>query len=114
MKDEELIAAIREHSDLNDSDEVERAAYATLTVLGLRLANGEQASPAAGGGGRFSMAEFYDRVGQLEGTGHDDARQHARAVMAGVKAAIDRNEWDALLDQLPADYADLVLAGPPH
>jgi uncharacterized protein (DUF2267 family) len=114
MNDEELISAIREHSDLDDSDEVERAAYATLTVLGQRLASGEPKSPAADEGGSFSVDEFYDRVGQLEGTEYDDARQHARAVMAGVKAAIDRSEWDIILDQLPADYADLVLAGPAH
>lgn len=113
MNDEELISAIRENSDLDDSDEVERAAYATLTVLGQRLASGKPKLPA-GEGGSFSVDEFYDRVGRLEGTQHDDARQHARAVMAGVKAAIDRSEWDIILDQLPADYADLVLAGPAH
>lgn len=102
MNDDELIAAIRENSDLDDRDEVERAAYATLTVLGLRLAR------------RFPLDEFYDRVGQLEGTTHHDARRHARAVMAGVKAAIDRYEWDTMFDQLPADYADLMVARPVH
>lgn len=102
MNDDELISAIQENSDLDDRDEVERAAYATLTVLGLRLAGG------------FSLDDFYDRVGRLEGTGHDEARRHARAVMAGVKAAIDRYEWDNILDQLPADYADLMVAGPVH
>jgi hypothetical protein len=34
--------------------------------------------------------------------------------MAGVKAAIEGYEWNIMLAQLPADYADLVGAGPVH
>jgi uncharacterized protein (DUF2267 family) len=107
MNDDEIISAIRENSDLDDRDEVERAAYATLTVLYKSLTEPRD-------GERLSVIEFYDRVGRLEGTGHGDARRHARAVMAGVKAAIEGYEWNIMLAQLPADYADLVGAGPVH
>jgi uncharacterized protein (DUF2267 family) len=127
MKDDELISAIRTNSDLDDRDEVQRAAHATLTVLGQRLAGGEpldlgsqlptsfgESLAVVGEGERFSLDEFYDRVGRMEGTAHEDARRHARAVMAGVKAAVDRNEWEDMLAQLPAEYSDLVFTGPVH
>jgi uncharacterized protein (DUF2267 family) len=103
MKDEALISAIRNNSDLEQDDEAEEAAYATLTVLGLCLAAGEPLE-------QFSLDEFYDRVGQIEGSGRDDARRHARAVMAGVKATVNGFEWDNMVSQLPEDYADLLIA----
>jgi uncharacterized protein (DUF2267 family) len=125
VNDEELIAAIRDNSDLDDPEEVERAAHATLTVLGLRLAGSEpldlgsqqptslgRSLAAVGEGEQFSLDEFYDRVGRLEGIEHDEARRHARAVMAGVRAAVDDNEWENMLASLPTEYADLVSAGP--
>jgi len=125
VNDAELIAAIRDNSDLDDPEEVERAAHATLTVLGLRLAGGEPIDlgsqqtdvlrEVVGGGrrGRTVLAgRVLDRVGQSEGIGHHDARRHARAVVAGVKAAVDDNEWENMLAPLPAEYADLVVTGP--
>ncbi len=127
MNDERLIAAIQSNSDLDDRAEVERAAYATLTVLSLLLAGGQpthlsnQLPPSfgkslalAGEGERFSLDVFYDLVGQFEGSSLEDARRHARAVMAAVRAAIDGSEWDTMLDRLPADYADLMLPEPVH
>jgi hypothetical protein len=32
--------------------------------------------------------------------------------MAGVRAAVDDNEWENMLAALPTEYADLVSAGP--
>jgi len=32
--------------------------------------------------------------------------------VAGVKAAVDDNEWENMLAPLPAEYADLVVTGP--
>jgi uncharacterized protein (DUF2267 family) len=127
MKDDELISAIRKNSDLDSPQDVEKAAHATLTVLGQRLAGGQplhlgaqlptsfaQDLAVVGEGERFSLDEFYERVAREEGTGKDDARRHARAVMAGVKSAVDRNEYEKMLSQLPSDYADLVSTGPVH
>ena len=121
------MAAIQNNSDFDGRADVERAAYATLTVLGLLLAEGEpvdlssQLPPSfgkslatAGEGERFSLNVFYDLVGQFEGSNLEDARRHARAVMAGVRAAIDRGEWDTMLHQLPAEYADLMRPEPVH
>lgn len=127
MKDDELISAIRKNSDLDDPDQVMRAAHATLTVLGQRLAGGEPLHLGAqlpttfakelateGAGERFSLDEFYQRVASEEGTNKDDARRHARAVMAGVRSAVDRNDFDKMLAQLPGEYSDLVFTGPVH
>lgn len=127
MKDDELLSAIRKNSDLDSPQDVERAAHATLSVLGQRLAGGQplnlgsQLPPTfaedlavVGAGERFSLDEFYERVAHLEGTDPDEARRHARAVLAGVRSAVDRNEYDKMLAQLPSDYADLVSTGPVH
>jgi uncharacterized protein (DUF2267 family) len=127
MKDDELISAIRKNSDLDDPDEVVRAAHATLSVLGKRLAGGEPLDLGSqlpttfarelaveGKGERFSVNDFYDRVAREEGTTKEDARRHARAVMAGVRSAVDPNEWQDMVSQLPDDYADLVFTGPVH
>ena len=127
MDDADLISAIQQNSELDDPDEVERAAHATLTVLGLQLAAGEPLDlggrrptsrgpslAVVGEGERFSLKDFYDHVGQLEGTEPDDARRHARAVMAGIKAAVEPYEWESMLVQLPAEYSDLVFTDPVH
>lgn len=124
MNDAELIAAIRNNSDLDDPEEVERAAHATLTVLGLRLAGGEpidlgsqqptslgRSLAAVGEGEQFSLDEFYDRVGSWRASG-TTTRVGMRAVMAGVKAAVDDNEWENMLAALPAEYTGLVVTGP--
>jgi uncharacterized protein (DUF2267 family) len=127
MKDDELISAIRKNSDLDTPHDLEKAAHATLSVLGQRLAGGQPLHLGAqlpktfaddlaveGEGERFSLDEFYDRVARAEGTDKDNARRHARAVMAGMKSAVDRNEFEKMLSQLPSDYADLVGTGPVH
>ena len=115
MNDAELVAAIRNNSDLDDPEEVERAAHATLTVLGLRLAGGEpidlgsqqptslgRSLAAVGEGEQFSLDEFYDRVGSWRASG-TTTRVGMRAVMAGVKAAVDDNESEDMLAALPAE-----------
>ncbi|RDH76444.1 DUF2267 domain-containing protein [Mycolicibacterium moriokaense] len=127
MKDHELVAAIRDNSDLDNAEQAETAAHATLSVLARRLTGGQPLNlgsqlptgfagdlAVVGEGERFSLEEFYGRVADAEGCGMVDARNHARAVMAGVRSAVDRSEWDAMVAQLPEDYADLVFSGPVH
>lgn len=127
MKDHELISAIRDNSDLRTPEDVEKAAHATLSVLGQRLSGGAPLNlgsqlpttfaedlAVVGEGERFTLDEFYSRVARIEGTDVDHARHHARAVMAGVRTAVERTEFDNLLAQLPADYDDLVFTGPVH
>jgi hypothetical protein len=84
VNDAELIAAIRDNSDLDDPEEVERAAHATLTVLGLRLA----------------------RIEPID-LGSQQPTSLGRSL-----AAVGDNEWENMLAALPADYTDLVVIGP--
>ena len=127
MKDYELISAIRKNSNLTTPDDVERATHATLSVLGQRLSGGQPLNlgsqlpevfagdlAVVGHGESFGVEEFYRRVANQEGTDLAHARQHARAVLAGLRSAVDSNEYANMLSQLPSDYADLVSTGVVH
>ena len=57
-----------------------------------------------GGGESFSVTEFYDRVAQKEGVGHDEAVRHARAVATDVQSAVTGGELDHLRSQLENEY----------
>lgn len=128
MKEHEIVAAVRQNARLGDSEHATAATRATLSVLGQRLAGHEprdlaaqlppavaEALPATGGGETFGVEEFYRRVAATEGRGctHDGAREHARAVIAAVKAGISEDEFADLMSQLPGDYQrDLLATGP--
>ncbi|WP_020500354.1 DUF2267 domain-containing protein [Sciscionella marina] len=128
MKDYEIIAAVRRTVGLSDDEHARNATEATLTVLGQRLAGNEpadlaaqlppsvaEALPESGGRGTFGLEEFCRRVGDAEGRGctQDAAREHARAVVAALKAGVSRGEFDDLIAQLPADYRqDLLTTAP--
>jgi uncharacterized protein (DUF2267 family) len=129
MKDEELISAIRKNSDLDDVERIKEAARATLSVLGQRVSGEEprhlgaqlppsfgEMLPDEGGAEQFDLNEFYRRVAEMEGHGcsNQDARRHAKAVIAAVKSAVTPGEFDDLLSQLPSEYGELVGAGPVH
>ena len=101
MKGDQFIAEVRNLAELENNEEAERAIRATLRTLRERLAGNEPSNLAAqlppeiapyveGDGGResFSVAEFYDRVAQNEGVGHDEAVRHARAVATVVQTAV--------------------------
>jgi uncharacterized protein (DUF2267 family) len=94
MKDEELISAIRKNSDLDDVERIREAAR----------------------GESFDLQEFYRRVAEMEGHGcsNQDARRHAKAVVAAVKSAVAPGEFDDLVSQLPSEYGELVSTGPVH
>ena len=70
--------------------------------------------PSEGRGERFDLQEFYRRVADREGSGctERDARRHARATMAAIKAAITPGEFEHLVAQLPDDYAELLVTEP--
>jgi uncharacterized protein (DUF2267 family) len=129
MKDEELISAIRKNSDLDDVERIKEAARATLSVLGQRVSGEEprhlgaqlpptfgEMLPNEGGGESFDLDEFYRRVAEMEGHGcsNQDARRHAKAVVAAVKSAVTPGEFDDLVSQLPSEYGELVGTGPVH
>ncbi|MDQ0381811.1 DUF2267 domain-containing protein [Amycolatopsis thermophila] len=128
MKEHEIVAAVRRTAGLEDAEHAAAATRATLTVLGQRLAGGEpgdlagqlpggirEALPSTGEGARFGVEEFYRRVMDEEGRGctQDGAREHARAVVAALKAGVSQGEFDDLVQQLPAEYRDDLLSTAP-
>jgi uncharacterized protein (DUF2267 family) len=125
MKDDEFISAVKTTSGIDDNDHCTDAIRATLTVLGQRVAGGQPHNlaaqlpatvgsylPAEGAGESFSVDEFYERVAQAEGCRTQDARRHARAVMAAIRSAVEPGEFEDLTAQLPGDYADLLGISP--
>ncbi|ABW13387.1 MULTISPECIES: DUF2267 domain-containing protein [Frankiaceae] len=123
LKQDEIVSAVRGTARIDSVEHAEAAVRATLSVLGERLSGGEtkdlasqlpspfaQALPPAGRGERFGLDEFYRRVAEREGEGCDEAhaRQHARAVVAALKASISPDEFEDVAGQLPSDYADLL------
>lgn len=123
MKHHELIAEVKRAADLPSNEEAERAVRATLRTLGERLAGGEPFDlasqlpaeladelPVLGPGEPFGLDEFYRRVAEREGTDLEEARRHARAVMAVLRKAVTAGEFDDVLAQLPKEYAELTTA----
>ena len=120
MKGDQFIAEVRNLAELRNNEEAEKAIRATLETLKERLAGNEPSNLAAqlppevapyveGDGGRqsFSVGEFYDRVAQREGVGHDEAVRHARAVATVVQTAVTGGEIDDIRSQLGNDYEEL-------
>ncbi|OAA23342.1 hypothetical protein UG55_103839 [Frankia sp. EI5c] len=133
MNQDELVSAVRGASRIDTVEHTEAAVRATLAVLGERLSGGEtkdlasqlppvfaRVLPPTGRGERFGIEEFYRRVAEREGTEREGteqegrgcdqahARQHARAVVAALKASISPGEFEDVAGQLPNDYADLL------
>lgn len=121
MNADQLISAVRESARIDTREHAEAAVRATLTVLGQRLSTEASdlaaqlppeladALPTDAAVERFDLEEFYRRVAEQEGHGCSarEARQHARAVTAGLREAVG-TEYLHLVDQLPEDYADLM------
>jgi uncharacterized protein (DUF2267 family) len=127
MQEHEFVAAVKESLGLPDNESAERAVTATLTVLGQRLEGGESkdlaaqlpgrladALPHEGGGERFDVDTFYQRIAEQEGDGVTvaQARQHARAIAKGLETALSDGEWQNFTSQLPADYQDFLGTDP--
>lgn len=120
MKGDQFLAEVRDLAELGSNEEAEKATRATLETLKERLAGNEPSNLAAqlppeiapyvdGEGGResFSPEEFYNRVGQKEGVGVDEAAKHARAVATVVQTAVTGGELDDVRSQLGTEYREL-------
>ena len=120
MKGDQFIAEVRNLAELSNNEEAKRAIQATLETLRERLAGDEPSNLAAqlppeiapyveGKGGResFSVNEFYDRVAQKEGVGHDEAVRYARAVATVLQTAVTGGEVGDIRSQLGNDYEEL-------
>jgi uncharacterized protein (DUF2267 family) len=127
MQEHEFVSAVKESLDLPDNRTAERAVKATLTVLGQRLEGGEakdlasqlpgglaDALPNEGGGERFDVDTFYQRIAEQEGEGVTvaQARQHARAIAKGLETALTDGEWHNFTSQLPNDFQDFLGTDP--
>jgi len=127
MQEHEFVSAVKESLDLPDNRSAERAVKATLTVLGQRLEGGEakdlasqlpgglaDALPNEGGGERFDVDTFYQRIADQEGDGVTvaQARQHARAIAKGLETALTDGEWQNFTSQLPNDFQDFLGTDP--
>jgi len=123
MQEHEFVSAVKESLGLPDNRSAERAVKATLTVLGQRLEGGEakdlasqlpgglaDALPSEGGGERFDVETFYQRIAEQEGEGVTvpQARQHARAIAKGLETALTDGEWQNFTSQLPNDFQDFL------
>ena len=121
MQTHEIVRAVQESARIPDREHAEQAVRATLTVLGQRLSTEAadlaaqlpqpfaDALPTDGTVERFDVEEFYRRVAEQEGRGcsAQQARQHARAVLAALREAVGP-EYRHVVDQLPDDYGDLT------
>ena len=120
-----LVTAVQDTARLKTHHEAEQAVRAVLSVLGERVggAAGDLAAqlpgslkdtlPGHGDAERFGADEFCRRVAERgPGNSAQDGRRHAKAVLAGVRAAVAPGAFAHVVDQLPADYQDLVGAGP--
>lgn len=128
MRERDIVRAVSKVSGLGDPGHAADATRATLAVLGTRLAGREprnlaaqlpagiaEALPAVGQGATFGVEEFYRRVAEEEGRGctADGAREHARAVVAALRAGVSEGEFADLRSQLPDDFhADLLSTAP--
>jgi uncharacterized protein (DUF2267 family) len=111
---------------LVDEDTAWQATQAVLETLAERIAGGEvddlivhlpvQLHPplkrgkelSGGKATRMPLDEFVDRVAEREGVDHEQAREHARAVLSTLREVIpDREVFDVTV-QLPDEY-DVLL-----
>lgn len=123
MQQHEITSAVAQSAGIGNPADAERAVRSTVQVLGTRLAGGQTSNlasqlpaeiasvlPAEGGGERFGVEDFYRRVAEAEGgqCTAQQARQHARATLAALKAGLTGATYDHIAAQLPPDYADLL------
>src|SRR5579859_1636215 len=97
MKYDEFIAKVRKRARLTSNEEAERATRATLQTIAERIGHAEANDLAAqlpdelamylrplyaDGEERFSLSEFFRRVGEREQVSPMEADYHARIVLA--------------------------------
>jgi uncharacterized protein (DUF2267 family)/ribosome-associated translation inhibitor RaiA len=122
---DEFVRLVAAHGGL-DADTARRAADAVLDALGERLSSGEVEDLAAllsdelaralrRGSARskdairpLSLVEFERRISDHESVAPDEARRHARAVLAALRDAVGEKEFSDALAQLPDEFRVLL------
>ena len=124
MDHETFIAMVAADAAI-DREAAERAVRATLQTLGERVDRGQAGqlaaqlppevspwiattTPAAG----FDADDFVRRVAQRAHADLQQARRQTAAVLHALGAAVSREEWDAMVAELPSGFAPLLPRGP--
>lgn len=127
MQYSEIIQNVQTKAQIDDKAKAEKAMQATLETLKKRIIGDEASNLAAQlpeeigsylrgregeNGEHFSLKEFYQRVGQLEGVDPTTAATHVRGVFSVLSAAVSSGEFDNIRNDLSDDYAELFAASP--
>ena len=124
MQYDEFVGEVQNRARLPSRGDTVLAIQATLETLAERIAPGEaddlaaQLPPELGTflrdvetTERFSVDDFFLRVGAKETADLPDATHHARAVMTVLQEAVTTGELDDIRAQLPDNYEPLFEAG---
>jgi uncharacterized protein (DUF2267 family) len=118
---ERFITTIEQRAGIS-WEKAERAASATLSTLGERIASGEARDlarelpadigrwllDAPGDAEPFGVDEFVRRVAEREGVDTDTAERHAAAVFVALARLVRSSELSDVIAQLPKEYERLV------
>lgn len=131
MQHDEFIGYVQDRADLDSRGAAEEATRAVLTTLAERLGGGEPSDLAAqlppeigahlreteaaqdGGGERFDVDEFIQRVMERSSTRIDGpgARHRIHGVLSVIRDAVSPGEFDDLSGQLPEGYLEAFGVG---
>jgi uncharacterized protein (DUF2267 family) len=128
MQFDQFVGQVQSRARLASKGEALSAIRATLETLAQRLAGGEASHLAAqlpqeigvylravsdqdGGGQRFSLDEFFQRVSEREKADLPAAAYHARVVVEVLGESVSAGEMADVRAQLPDDFQPLFEAG---
>ncbi len=117
MKTDQFIKEVMNRGDFSSRQQAIDATHATLAVLGERLFGGEREDLAAqlpaelqvylleaDESRSFDLEEFFERIGEEEGVGIDEASKHAQAVVSVLCDSVTPGEIMDVRSQLSKDY----------
>lgn len=125
MQYSEIIKNVQITAQIDDKAKAEKAIQATLETLKKRIVGDEASNLAAQlpeeiashlrgregeNGQHFSLKEFYQRVGQLEGVDSTTAATHVQGVFSVLNSAVSPGEFKAVKANLSEDYEELFTA----
>jgi uncharacterized protein (DUF2267 family) len=124
---DEFIGQVQHRARLGSRGDAERATRATLETLAERMSGGAAENLAAqlpqeigehlrrqaegDGGERFSLDDFFRRVGEREGVDAPAAAFHARVVLEVVDEATTGALMGKIREQFPDEWDPLFEAG---
>lgn len=121
MKYQDFVARVRERGEYDSAAEAQRVISVVVTCLAERLEPDEAHQLGAqlptelrdflgstvGGGLRFGVTEFLQKVSDGTGATERTAEWDASAVLSTIADAVSGGELNDVLTQLPSGYASL-------